>query len=822
MGGVDLNIAIYASQNTSLPPLWQASRTADEWGFIHVLFEDTGVDLQPGYLLVISDGATTKELLLEMITMEVFDNFQEIMAGTATAASSVWASAGTQFEQTGMEVAADPLTGAWIADFKSLSFDITEEMRPWSFAQVFDEDGDANEANPPGLPGVWRDEFDNDGTGEPWWWVNENPSAWSLSENPGFLRIYTSPYGTGGENLLLRLPDLDYFVIQARLLFEPVSNFQFAGLVVYHDGENFVQLGRAYCDAPDVCVGNGIYFDHIAGGGVNGNFATPTAIPGEAYLRLVRRGSELSAFYSAEGIYWNDIGVHTLADGFTINGVGLTASQNLSGEPAVVADFDYFALAPLAEGGPVIRVGTQDDHLRVDDFTPNSQVNFAVFEYPGATEPLFEAGLGSDASGFAYLAGWQHGADLLAGYFVVASDGLVTRELLLEHVTLDVFDAENNLLHGTAPLGRTVWVWVSWPEYNCGVFVSADQPTANPSTGAWTADFGAQSCDLVEEMSGIAQVMDDDWDQTEAERPRSPIGYHDYNGGHVPSWEFSCSAGGWAMDPDAPFTDVYVRVLIDGVQLFDPVLAQNYRGDLDIAWNERGDGCPGGTCAFEVSLLGYLDLYQSYAIMVEAQDAQTGAWQPLFATPKTIACRTYDIYALDMLTGETIPVTGIQDAHEFNPKWSPDGKKVIHTAWWPDSGASGVYITTLRTGENAPLAGAEGGGDPAWSPNGRWIAFHRGTFEVSDLYILPPSGGAPRLLAEDGMMPAWAPTSQRLVYVQPSDGSIHTIALWGGRQTLVAASGVYPAWSPNGRWIAYTLNGDIWKAPVDLNGFGGR
>lgn len=819
LGGAELNIAIYESQDTSLPPLWQGSRTADEWGFIIAGYDGTGVDLQPGNYLVISDGATTKELLLETITMEVFDNFQEVMAGAAPPGRVVLAAAGTQFEHATLEVEADPLTGAWMADFTTLSFNITEEMRPWSFAHIYDEDMDANEANPPWLPGVWRDEFESEWPGEPWYWINDNPAAWSMAENPGFLRIYTSPYGTGGENLLLRSPDLDYFVIQTRLLFEPVSNFQFAGLVLWQDASNFLQLGRAYCDILDFCADNAIYFDHVVDSSVvNSNFATPVGSPNEAYLRLERRGSEISAFFSAEGIYWSYIGTHFLPEGFSLNGVGLTSSQNFFGEPAVPADFDYFALAPLAEGGPVIRVGPQDDHLRVDDFTPNSHVNFRVYEYPGAPEPFLDIGAGSDASGYTNILGWQHGGDLLPGNYVIASDGLITKELVLEHVSLDAFDAEANLLTGTAPLGRTVWVWVSWPEYDCGMFVTADQITADPAIGAWTADFGAQGCDLFDEMAGIAQVMDDDWDQTESERPRPPTGYHDYNGGDVPSWDWSCSAGGWAMDPDAPFSDVYVRILVDGAQLFDPLLAENYREDLEIAWNEGSGGCPGGSCAFETSLLGYVSLYQPHEIMVEAQDVQTGEWHPLFATPKTIICRTYDIYAFDTLTGKTIPVTGIQDAHEFNPKWSPDGKKVIHTAWWPDTGANGVYITDFSTGVSTALAGADQGGNPEWSPNGRWIAFNIGPYEDADLYILPPSGGAPRLLAEDAMMPTWAPNSQRLAYVQSSDSSIRTVALAGGRQTLVVESGVFPAWSPNGRWIAYTFDGDLWKVPVDVNG----
>jgi hypothetical protein len=51
--------------------------------------------------------------------------------------------------QAHIVVLAAPGTGEWLADFTTVPFDITEEMRPWSFAQIFDEDGDANEAGTP-------------------------------------------------------------------------------------------------------------------------------------------------------------------------------------------------------------------------------------------------------------------------------------------------------------------------------------------------------------------------------------------------------------------------------------------------------------------------------------------------------------------------------------------------------------------------------------------------------------------------------------------------------------------------------------------------
>jgi len=202
------------------------------------------------------------------------------------------------------------------------------------------------------VPPVWEDQFASPDLDPAWYWVNENPAAWSLTENEGYLRIRTSAYATGGENLLLRNVGPGKFVIETRVLFEPTSDFQFAGLVVFQDGENLLQLGRASCDTPDVCVGNGIYFDRVQNGGFAGdNFATQTGPPlGEAYLRLERQGVKFTAFYSENGADWQLIGVHKVPGSFDIDGVGLTASQNYPAE-ALVADFDYFRL--IGKPGPV-------------------------------------------------------------------------------------------------------------------------------------------------------------------------------------------------------------------------------------------------------------------------------------------------------------------------------------------------------------------------------------------------------------------------------------------------------------------------------------
>ncbi len=144
-----LDLFIYESADKA-NLLWSGQAEAtDLWGITFVGRDVHGQDLVPGNYVVVSDGVNEKGVVLETIAMEVFNVDTEIMAGTAPKGREVSAAAGPQEWQERITVQADPLTGMWLADFGSIGFDITEDMRPWSFAQIFDEDGDANEAGAP-------------------------------------------------------------------------------------------------------------------------------------------------------------------------------------------------------------------------------------------------------------------------------------------------------------------------------------------------------------------------------------------------------------------------------------------------------------------------------------------------------------------------------------------------------------------------------------------------------------------------------------------------------------------------------------------------
>ncbi len=193
---------------------------------------------------------------------------------------------------------------------------------------------------------TWRDDFTSTNLNPNWGWVREDNSAWSLSENPGYMRITTQQgflLGAGGDakNLLLQTaPSGDYQII-THVSYQPTANFQIAGLLLYQDDDNFLMFGRAFCG---FCGGNKIYFDHEeAAAAVGSNFATATTEVDEAYLRVVRRGNSYKGYYSEDGTTWTLIGTHTTANTFAPR-IGLATETGNQASGGIEADFDYFQL----------------------------------------------------------------------------------------------------------------------------------------------------------------------------------------------------------------------------------------------------------------------------------------------------------------------------------------------------------------------------------------------------------------------------------------------------------------------------------------------
>ncbi len=144
-----LEWAVYESADMSVDPLGSGVYPDYQGDLVSIYPLDYGLDMQVGNAIVVSDGVNQKDLVLELVSMTVFDVEADYMEGTAPEGEIVWAMAGPAEWQYPIEATLTPGPElgrvTWSADYSSVGFDITEEMRSWSYARIWDADGDANE-----------------------------------------------------------------------------------------------------------------------------------------------------------------------------------------------------------------------------------------------------------------------------------------------------------------------------------------------------------------------------------------------------------------------------------------------------------------------------------------------------------------------------------------------------------------------------------------------------------------------------------------------------------------------------------------------------
>ena len=185
---------------------------------------------------------------------------------------------------------------------------------------------------------VWTDPFSSSTLNEQWSWLNEDPTHWSLSGHPGFMRIVTQQQSNA--NRLVQAAPIGDFEIRTRLLFTPTLNYHFAGLSVYDDDANQLSLGRSFC-SDEGCVGNGIYFENLVDDVVTGSsFGITTTLDSEAYLLLVREGTDYTGFISMNGTEWTELGTHSAS--YMPAYIGAFGHNNMQDIVEIPADFDFF------------------------------------------------------------------------------------------------------------------------------------------------------------------------------------------------------------------------------------------------------------------------------------------------------------------------------------------------------------------------------------------------------------------------------------------------------------------------------------------------
>jgi Tol biopolymer transport system component len=168
-----------------------------------------------------------------------------------------------------------------------------------------------------------------------------------------------------------------------------------------------------------------------------------------------------------------------------------------------------------------------------------------------------------------------------------------------------------------------------------------------------------------------------------------------------------------------------------------------------------------------------------------------------------------EIYAVDADGSGLVRLTD-DPAADFDPSWSPDGRRIAYRH--EDERSGQIYVMNADGSQQRNLTRRRGlDYSPAWSPDGRRIAFGSVRAGKATIWVMRPDGsGRRRLSRVYGEYPAWSPDGRKIAFDHISPGStdwdIWVMNADGSHARPLIASGASeqgPAWSPNGRTIAY-------------------
>ena len=205
------------------------------------------------------------------------------------------------------------------------------------------------------------------------------------------------------------------------------------------------------------------------------------------------------------------------------------------------------------------------------------------------------------------------------------------------------------------------------------------------------------------------------------------------------------------------------------------------------------------------------------------------SWFPDMEQIAYVSNRTghWTLWAINLNTKREKMLLDLTDNIEY-ARLSPDGKQIVFN-FKRNGGVINVWTASLAGGEPQQLTfDKELMGFPAWSPDGKYIAFPMKRGDDMHVMIMPSEGGTPEQLTFDkgqSWVYDWSPDGDKILFAGFRDGiwNIRWVSRSTKKQqqltdyTKLNSFVRYPAWSPKGDQIAYEYSettGNIWVADL--------
>ena len=240
------------------------------------------------------------------------------------------------------------------------------------------------------------------------------------------------------------------------------------------------------------------------------------------------------------------------------------------------------------------------------------------------------------------------------------------------------------------------------------------------------------------------------------------------------------------------------------------------RGDSTVVTlHDIAAGAVRRTVWMRVPALGHPDFRQSVHRLAD-QVLQAALGTPGTAATRVLFVRDGKVYLVDQ-DGAAVKLVSSSDRQAMSPAWSTDGRRFAYMEFFDGRGQ--LYLHEMASGRRKALAvtGKTLDFTPAFSPDGRLLAFSRATEEGTDIYTydLGKDCCLERLTVgrfSDNLSPTYSPDGQQIAFVSTRSGlpQVYVMAPDGTDQQLfapfdygVTGSSNGPEWSPDGRTVAF-------------------